>query len=172
MSLAYGVVVSNLLDFWGPDFTFCKTKLLNQWSQSSPLALPFQDHEFYDLLFKKKKKLFTFGCARSSLLRTTFSSCSEQGLVFIAILSWGMQASHWGGFFCCTFCSFVLGPQASVVVAHGLGSCYEWTSVAPQHVKSSWSGIELVSPALVGRLYPLKHQGSLVLWPSDFCDDC
>ena len=87
-------------------------------------------------LKKKKKKLFIFGCARSSLLHMTFSSCSEQGPLFIAILSWGTQASHWGGFFCCR--AQVLGPQASVVAPHGLSCCYKWTSVAPQHIKSSW----------------------------------
>ena len=87
-------------------------------------------------LKKKKKKLFIFGCARSSLLHMNFSSCREQGLHFIAILSWGMQASHYGGFFCGR--AQVLGPQTSVVAAHGLSSCYERNSFAPGHVKSSW----------------------------------
>ena len=37
------------------------------------------------LLFEKKKKKFSFGCARSSLLCGLFSSCSEQGVLFTAV---------------------------------------------------------------------------------------
>ena len=55
-------------------------------------------------------------CARA------FSSCSEQGLLFVAVrgllIAW---ASHCGGFSCCG--ARALGVQASVVAACGLSSC-------------------------------------------------
>ena len=56
---------------------------------------------FYLLLF--------FGCVGSSLLRAG------------ATLRCGAQSSHCGGFSCCG--AWAPGPQASVVVAHGLSSC-------------------------------------------------
>ena len=45
----------------------------------------------------------------------TFSSCGEQGLLFIALC---------GDFSCCG--AQALGVQASVVVAHRLSSCGSW----------------------------------------------
>ena len=38
-----------------------------------------------------------------------------------ATLRCGEQASHYGGFSCCS--AWALGVRASVVVAHGLSSC-------------------------------------------------
>jgi len=41
--------------------------------------------------------------------------------------SWGVQASHCGGFSCGG--AQALGARASVVVACGLGSCGTWTQL-------------------------------------------
>ena len=64
--------------------------------------------------------LFTFGGAGSLLLHGLFSSCGKWGLLFVAgsgllvavasLVEYGLQRA-W----------------ASVVVAHGLGSCASWT---------------------------------------------
>ena len=48
-----------------------------------------------------------------------FSSCGEQGLLFIVVLGLLVAvASHCG--------AWALGTQASVVVARGLSSCGSW----------------------------------------------
>ena len=49
-----------------------------------------------------------------------FSSCGEQGLLFIAVRGL-LKASHCGGFSCCG--AWALGSRASVVVARGFSSC-------------------------------------------------
>ena len=107
-----------------------------------------------------------------------FSSCGEWGLPFVAV------ASHCSGFSCCR--AQTLRARASVVVACGLSSCGSWT---PEHTGFSscgaglqalvrglsscgawawllhcmWNlpiqGIELVSPALAGRLPSTVPQG-------------
>ena len=82
-------------------------------------------------------------CARA------FSSCSEWGLLFVAargpLIAVGSRCRAWG-----------LGTQASVVAACRLSSCSTWALdctglVAPQHVGSSQTGAQTVSPALAGR---------------------
>ena len=60
--------------------------------------------------------LFIFGCIGSSLLRVGFSSCGEQGLLFVAVRGLLIAVpSGWE--------EWALGARASVVVACGLGSC-------------------------------------------------
>ena len=101
--------------------------------------------------------LFIFGCIRSSLLSVGFLYLQRVG----ATLCCRARASHCGGFSCCG--ARAPGARASVVVACGLSSC---GSRAPEHRLSScgaWAqllrgmwdppgpGLELVSPALVGR---------------------
>ena len=55
----------------------------------------------------------------------TFSSCGEQGLLFLAVRGLLIAgASHCGGFSCCG--AWALSVQASVVVACGLSSCGLW----------------------------------------------
>ena len=60
--------------------------------------------------------VFIFGCVGSSLLRAGFLELRREGTT----LCCSARASHCGGFSCCR--ARALGPQASVVVAHGL-SC-------------------------------------------------
>ena len=65
-----------------------------------------------------KKKLFIFGCARSSLLPRLFSSCSERGLpstaaelgLLIVVGSPAVEHRLWGAW-------------ASAAAERGLGSC-------------------------------------------------
>ena len=49
---------------------------------SGPLHPNFSSRIFF---FYNFKNLFIFGCAGSLLLHGLFSSCSEQGLLFIAL---------------------------------------------------------------------------------------
>ena len=84
-----------------------------------------------------------------------FSSCREQGLLFIAA-----RASHCSGFFCCG--AWALGAQASVVVARGLRSCGSGAlecrlsscGTRAYLLRSMWDlpgpGLEPMSPALAG----------------------
>ena len=64
------------------------------------------------MLTKQKYFFFIFGCAGSSLLLRLFFSCSEQGL----LSSFGAQASHCGGFCCCS----------SQALEHRLSNCGVW----------------------------------------------
>ena len=75
-----------------------------------------------------------------------FSSCGEQGLIFIAVA----QASHCRGFSCCG--ALALDRGASVVASHGLSS---WASglVVQQHVGSSLTRDQTLVPC-VGRQTP------------------
>ena len=74
---------------------------------------------FWIPTFKKNnlKNFFIFDCAGSFLLHRLFSSCSEWGLVFIALLRLLIAVA-----------SFVAnwGHRASVVVASRLKSCGSW----------------------------------------------
>ena len=88
--------------------------------------------------------LFVFGCVGSSLMLRRFSSCSEQGLLSIAV--------H--GF---------LIAVASLVAEHGIWS----TKVVTQGLSCSSAcgifltrGFDPVSPALAGGFFTLSHQGS------------
>ena len=109
---------------------------------------------------------FAFGCAGSLLLRGLFSSCSERGLLFIALC----RLLIGSGFFCCR--AQAPRHRASVVAACGLRS---YSSRAPERRLNScgtraelpcsmWdppgSGINFEPPALVGRFFTLSHQGS------------
>ena len=86
--------------------------------------------------------LSAFRMVSSACLRLLITaSCGEQQL-FSSCVAW---ASHFGGFSCCR--AWALGMQAQQLWHTGL--------VALQHVPSSWTGIEPVSPALAGRL--LNH---------------
>ena len=84
--------------------------------------------------------VFIFGCAGSSLLIRLFSSCGEQGLLFIVVpglLSFRSSGSR---------------EHRLSSVVHGLSLfCGRWNLPRP--------GIEPVSPALAVS-YPLYHQGS------------
>ena len=81
---------------------------------------------------------FIFGCAGSWLLQS-FSSFGEWGL----LSSWGVWASHSGGFSCCRI--WVLGCMGfSSSGALAYFSCGTWDL--------SWSGIKLVAPGLQGRV--------------------
>ena len=59
-------------------------------------------------------------------LRWVFVAVHRLSLVAAsgATLHCGVRASHCGGFSCCG--AQALGPWASVVAAHGLGSCGSW----------------------------------------------
>ena len=85
-----------------------------------------------------------------------------KSILFLAVLalhccawafsSCGVQASLCGGF---SFCRApALGPQASVVVAHGLSCPTICGILVPR------SGTERTSPALAGRFLTLDHQGN------------
>ena len=50
-----------------------------------------------------------------------FSSCSERGLLFVAMYEVGFIE---GGFSCCR--AQALGMQASAAAAHGLSRCRSW----------------------------------------------
>ena len=90
-----------------------------------------------------------------------FSSCSEWGLLFIAVHS-------------------LLIVVVSLVAEHGLkihwlSRCGMWPQqlwytglVALQQVKSSQTRNQTPSPALVGTCYPLYHQGSPILFLLSF----
>ena len=111
------------------------------------------------IFIKKTIYLFIFGCAGSSLPLRLFSSCSWWGLPS----SWGVRASHSGGFSCCR--PRLQGAGSSVVSATGLQSP---GSVGMMHklICSSACGI---LPDPVSNLcllhwqvdsLPLSHQGS------------
>ena len=102
--------------------------------------------------------LFIFGCVGSSLLHRAFSSCGEQGLLLVVV------------------CRLLIAV-ASLVAEHGLqvhGIQQLWPAgsrvqaqqlwhtglVVPRHVGSYWTGLEPVSPALVGGFLTTCHQGS------------
>ena len=103
--------------------------------------------------FNKFIYLFIFGCVGSSLLCVqAFSSCSEWGLLFVAVRRLliavaSLIAEH---------------VQASVVVAYGLSSCGSWAlerrlsscGARAQLFSDMWDlprpGLEPVSPALAG----------------------
>ena len=77
----------------------------------------------------------------------------------------GAHVSHWGGFSCCG--PQALGMRASEVAAHGLNSSCTWTLLLQGMWDLPRPGIELVSPALVGRLLaPVAPGGSsaFLLW--------
>ena len=90
------------------------------------------------LLSLKKKKLFIFLCAGSSLLLRLFPSCGERGL----LSSCGVRTSHCGGFSCWE--AWALGPiglstYGSQALEHRLDSCGAWAQLL-RHVGSSWTG--------------------------------
>ena len=60
---------------------------------------------------------FFFGGCTGSLLLHRLSLVAVSG----SYSTWGVQATHFGGFSCCQ--AQALGTQASVVAAHGLSSC-------------------------------------------------
>ena len=82
----------------------------------------------------------------------TLSSCGERGW----LSSCGVQASHRGGFSCCS--SWALGPVGSVIAARGLKST---GSVVGRH--DLWGlprpGVKRVSPALAGRFLTIGPSG-------------
>ena len=105
----------------------------------------------------KKKKLFIFGYAGSSLLQGLFSSC-------------GAWAPHCSGFSYCR--AQALGCTSSIIVAHGLNRCgyraleHRFSSCGAQAQLpcGMWDlprpGIEPMFPALAGGILPLSHQGN------------
>ena len=115
-------------------------------------------------LFKKNNSICAvFGCAASSLLRRLFSSCSQQGL----FSSCRAQSPHHRGFSCCR----ARGAWASVAAAHGLSGCssrpleprLSSRGAGTQLLHGLWdlprSGIEPVSPALVGKFFTTEPLG-------------
>ena len=99
---------------------------------------------------------FIFGCTGSSLLSASFLQLWRVG----ATLRCGARASHCGGFSCCG--AQALGAWASVLAAHGLGSCgsralecrLSSCGARAQLLCSMWDlpgpGLEPLSPALAG----------------------
>ena len=81
--------------------------------------------------------LFIFGCVGSLLLGAGFLQLWQAG----ATLRCGARTSHCGGFSCCG--ARALGTRASVVVAHGLGSCGSqaqqlWLTGSRVQAQQSW----------------------------------
>ena len=79
-----------------------------------------------------------FGCARSSLLRGLFSSCSEWGL----LSSCGAQASSCSGFSCCgarALGHLGSGSCNSRALEHRLNSCGAWTQLLCGMWAPPWS---------------------------------
>ena len=77
----------------------------------------------------------------------------------------GAQVSHWGGFSCG---AQTIGVRASEVTACGLNSSGTWTLLLQGMWDLPRPGIELVSPALAGRLLapvaPGKSSAFLLFW--------
>ena len=84
-----------------------------------------------------------------------FSSCGEEGLLFIAVRGLLIVVAS-----CCG--AWALGAWASVVVAHGLSSCGSWAlecrfsscGARASLLRGMWDlpgpGLEPMSPALAG----------------------
>ena len=82
------------------------------------------DNPTFNFLMNPKPfpcSLFIWGCAGSALLRVSFSSCGEQGLLSGCVA----EASHFGGFSCCS---------ARPLGHTGFSSCGSW---APERRLSS-----------------------------------
>ena len=103
------------------------------------------------ILYVHLKKLFMFGCARSSLLRRLFTSCGEQWL----LSSWCVWTSHCGGFSYCR--AWARG--------HRLGSCdAQELSCSMAFGVLPWWGMEPVSPALAGGFFTTELPGKPYMW--------
>ena len=85
------------------------------------ISPPVSPEEVRDLgfYFFKKIYLFMFDCAGSPSLCGLFSSCEELGL----LCSCGVRTSHCRSF---SLERRLLGAQASVTEARGLGNCGSW----------------------------------------------
>ena len=116
----------------------------NKYNKDYFQKIFLKEDSFFGVLFIY---LFIFGCVRSSLLCTrAFSSCGEQGLLFVVVRRLLLAvASH------CR--ARALGAQASVVVAHGL-SCSVACGIFPDQ------GSNLYPLHWQADSQPLGHQGS------------
>ena len=105
------------------------------------------------------------GCAGSSLLHRSFSSCSEQGL----LSSCSAWASHRRGFSCCGARSLEhvgLRSCHARALEHMLNSCDAWAYLLCRMWDLPRPGIEPASPALAGRFFttePPEKPGRQVL---------
>ena len=68
-----------------------------------------------------------------------------------------MQASGFSGFFCCG--AQAQGHRASAVAVHGLSSCGQQAELLRGMQDLPESGIELESPALVGKFFTPEPPG-------------
>ena len=107
---------------------------------------------------KKKLYLFIFVCTGSSLLLGIFSACSEWGL----LSSCGARASYCMASLLWSTGSSACGLQQLWHVGSRAQAQQLWCVglVAPNHVGSSRSGIEPLSPALAGKYVKKSLHGT------------
>ena len=107
---------------------------------------------------------FIFGCAWSSLLHRFFSSCGEQGPLFVAVCGLPIAVASGCG-------TQALGTRASGVVARGFSSCGSWAlehrvsscGARAELLRGMWDlpepGVEPMSPALAGESFTTEPPG-------------
>ena len=112
-------------------------------SYSHPIS--FFKNRYYSSYF-----IYSFWAALSLYYcPRAFSRCGEQGL----LSSWGVQASHCSGFFCCGARALGLVGFSccrSQALEQGLSSCGTWTQLPCIMGCLSRPGIKPVSPAMAG----------------------